>query len=106
MEKRNKMKKGTLITATIFLLMISGCRREYDQQVTVVRDCTGTYLRLDGLDYQVCNPQAVASFSDAAAVIASFRKVHACNGSGGDETICDRFHQSEGWIEVAEIRSR
>jgi hypothetical protein len=106
MEKRNQMKKWTLLTATIFLLTITSCKRELDQTVTVVRDCTGTYLRLDGLDYQVCNLEAVASFSDEAAVIASFKKVKTCNGSGNEQIVCELYHQNEGWIEVSEIRSR
>lgn len=83
--------------------LISACKKELNQTVTVERDCTGTYLRLDRKDYQVCNPEKVASFSDGATARATFRKISVCNGSARDTIVCKMLHPNEGWIEVSKI---
>jgi hypothetical protein len=88
-----------LASASLF----SGCKKEINQTVTVERDCTGTYLRFDGKDYHVCNPEKVASFSDGATARAKFKKIGECNGSARDTIVCKMLHPNEGWIEVSKI---
>lgn len=100
------MKKNNLIF--LFLLVLTtlfpGCKKERNQSVTVERDCTGTYLRLNGKDYQVCNLDKVAPFSDGATVTATFRKIKKCNGLAEDAIVCYMLHTNEGWIEVDKIK--
>jgi len=81
----------------------SGCKKELNQTVTVIRDCTGTYLRFDGKDYQVCNLETVASFTDGATAKVAFRKISECNSSARDVFVCKMLHANEGWIEVRSI---
>jgi hypothetical protein len=73
------MKKLICIVSALILMAFS-CRKE-PEQMTVLRDCTGVYLRLDNKDYHVCNPEKVSSFPDGAVVTASFKRVNECNGS-------------------------
>lgn len=96
------MNKIICITAVFFLLAFS-CKKE-NQSVMVVKDCTGTYLRFDGKDYHVCNPEKVSSFDNGATVNATFKKIKDCNGSAKDAIVCMMVHQNEGWIEVDEIK--
>jgi hypothetical protein len=49
------MKKLLLITTVAALLTLLSCKRETNKPMTVIKDCTGTYLRMDGKDFQVCN---------------------------------------------------
>jgi hypothetical protein len=98
---KNIIKFLTLILLTI---LFQNCKKESNQSVKVVRDCTGAYLRLDGKDYQVCNLEKISAFSDGATVIATFRKIKDCNGSAKDAIVCHMLHANEGWIEVDKIK--
>ena len=100
------MKKSNLIFLILLVLTVlfPSCSKERNQTVTVERDCTGTYLRLDGKDYQVCNLEKVSPFSNGATVTATFRKIKECNGSAKDAIVCFMLHANEGWIEVDKIK--
>lgn len=97
--------KKTIFTAAIFLLTVIACKKESSQTMTmtVVRDCTGTYLRNDGKDYQICNVEKIASFADGATVMATFRKLDACNRAV-NMVDCYMYHTKESWIEVSKIK--
>lgn len=94
------MKKIIFIATTITLLTLVACKKEKNETITVVRDCTGTYLRLNGKDYNVCNFERVASFPDGVSVIATFRKIKNCTS----RAVCHIFHENEGWIHVEKIK--
>jgi hypothetical protein len=74
------------------------------QTTTVKRDCTGTFLLLDGKDYQVCNVYKVSSFSDGATVTATFKKIQECNGPAKDALVCRMFHANQAWIQIENIK--
>lgn len=97
------MKKTICITTTIFLLTLFACKKERNKTVTVVRDCTGTYLRFEGKDYHVCNLEKVSTFTDGATVKATFKKIKECNGSAKDAIVCYVLHENEGWVDVEKI---
>lgn len=99
-----KINSILFFTLLIFTTLFSGCTKNRDQNVTVERDCTGTYLRLGGKDYHVCNPEKLSSISDGASVTAIFKKINDCNGSAKDAIVCQMLHENEGWIEVEKIK--
>jgi hypothetical protein len=92
----------TLI-ATIVIWTLSSCKKERNETVTVIRDCTGTYLRNYGKDFHVCNPEKVASFENGTEVLSTYKKIRDCNGSAKDAIVCLMVHKNEGWIEVIKI---
>lgn len=95
--------KTMLLPAVVFsFLTLFACNKERCDNMTVVRDCTGTYLRVDQKDYHVCNTEKLASFSDGAQVKASFKKVKDCPARE-KEIVCMMYHANEGWIEVKKI---
>lgn len=88
----------------VFLMTINlSCKKGTSVKMTVVRDCTGTYLRKGGKDYHVCNLEKVTLFNDGQDVIVNYKKLKKCNGSGNDMIVCLMFHENEGWVEVTEI---
>jgi hypothetical protein len=87
-----------------FILANAACQKENKVTMTVVRDCTGTYLQKDGKDYHVCNLEKVKNFDDGAKVTASYKRLKECKGSGIDQIVCLMYHQNEGWIEVTDIK--
>ena len=97
------MKKLLLITTVAVLLTVFSCKRETNKPMTVVRDCTGTYLRMDGKDFQVCNIGKLSLFSTGTAVNATFRKIDNCKRLE-DKVICKMLHPNEGLIEIVKLK--
>lgn len=77
-----------IVTTSIF------CSKVNDKKMTVIKDCTGSYLRYDGKDYHVCNVEVVENYDSGMEVEASFKKINEC--SVGNATVCDMYHQNEG----------
>ena len=99
-----KKNKSLFLILLALTALFASCKKEINKTVTVQRDCTGTYLRLKGKDYRVCNLEKVSSFSDGATVTATFKKIKECNGSAKDAIVCAMLHANEGWIEVDKIK--
>ena len=97
------MKKIFSILIVICMLTFSACKKE-NKSVTVIRDCTGTYLRFHDKDYRVCNLEKVESISNNENITASFKKIIKCKGSANEGTVCLLLHENEGWIEVIDIK--
>ena len=85
-------------------LLTSGCRK-HSETMTVVIDCTGTYLRLDddGQDYKVCNLDMMEGFEAGDQVTVSFFKELDCDDPSQPEVICALEHAFESWIRVESI---
>ena len=94
------MKKIIFLATTITMLTFVACKKVKNETMTVVRDCTGTYLRLNEKDYNVCNLEKVLSFPDRVSVIATFKKINNCTS----RAVCHTFHENEGWIYVEKIK--
>jgi hypothetical protein len=56
--------------------------------MTVVRNCTRTYLPFDSKDYKVCDSEKVSSFSNEARVEVIFKKINDCTGPPNDPPAC------------------
>lgn len=81
----------------------STCGNGPGQAMTVLKDCTGTYLRLDGKDYRVCNVKTLKNYADGTQVEAGFKKINSCRAEE-KRIVCEMLHQNEGWVEVTSVR--
>jgi hypothetical protein len=97
------MKKILSITAIALLFTMFSCNKEECKSMTVVRDCTGTYLRLDGKDFHVCNEEKLSSFSSGTNITASFKTIENCKALE-EKFVCKMYHKNEGWIEVVNLK--
>jgi hypothetical protein len=97
------MKKLLLITTVAVLLTLFSCKRETNKPMTVIKDCTGTYLRMDGKDFQVCNIGKLTFFSSGTTVDATFKKIDNCKRLE-DKVVCKMLHQNEGLIEIVKLK--
>lgn len=88
----------------LFLLVpvLGGCNKPQEQDMTVVRDCSGTYLRLNNKDYQVCNTATTNNFAVGTRVKVVFRSAGECKEATG--AVCELYHPSEGWIKIVHIK--
>jgi len=98
------MKRIILILFTVFLVALISCNKERNQSATVIKDCTGTYLRIDSKDYHVCNVEATESFVSEQSIIVTYTKIEGCNNPNSKPTECKLLHINEGWIKVKKIK--
>ncbi|MCH5598520.1 hypothetical protein [Niabella ginsengisoli] len=75
---------------------------DIEGEMTIVRDCTGTYLRHNNLDYQVCNKKLLKKFNIDEMVIVSIKKLKTCYEEIGE--ICLLEHENEGWVKVLSVK--
>ncbi|MDI1356042.1 MAG: hypothetical protein PSX36_14070 [bacterium] len=96
------MKKITAFLATLLLLSFISCKKECYRSAIVVKDCTGTYLQMDGKDYKICNREKLASYTDGTRITFTYKEVSGCS-SEKEEMFCSMLHPTEGWMEVQKI---
>lgn len=100
------MKKSILILTSLILciLTFSQCKKELDQTATIIRDCTGVYLRIQGEDFQVCNIEKVVSYKNGDVVKVDFSRIKECKGTAKDVVVCYMLHENQGWVQVHQIQ--
>ncbi len=93
--------KRLLLLISLPAIAALSCNKVQERQMIVVRDCTGTYLRLNQKDYQVCNTSATDMFAAGTLVKASFKSIEGC--SQAPQFVCELYHPSDGWIKIVHI---
>ena len=66
---------------TILLTTLISCSKVNNKNMTVIKDCTGSYLRFNGKDYHICNIEMVESFANGVEVEGSFEKIDDCENN-------------------------
>ena len=98
------MKHGFHLIVIPFCLFFISCKKELPDNAILLRDCTGTYLRLKNTDYKICNLKKVAVYESGTTVSVSFKEIPECNGEGNFLITCYMLHSFDSWIEVEKIR--
>lgn len=71
---------------------------------TVVRDCTGTYLRFgEKDDYQVCNANMLEKVTAGQQVSVIYDFTKKCPESEG-KVVCMMYHENKGMIRVKSVK--
>lgn len=97
MEKKGKV---FVLFSLIFCFVFYSCKKEELLEAIVIRDCTGTYLRVDKLDYAVCNLSSLTSYEDGSAVRVSFTLLSECSPNA---IACMMLHPNEGYVKVTGV---
>ncbi|HEX7366110.1 MAG TPA: hypothetical protein VF273_03385 [Pelobium sp.] len=105
---RNFSIKNIAFALGFILCFVYACKKDEVEaaNATVIKDCTGNYLRVNEQDFLICNAEVVALFGNGATVVASFEKVNTCNGSGANSVVCAMYHQNQGWIKVQMLNGK
>lgn len=94
--------------------LLFGCRSENGPEtlapdcssstITLIRNCTGEYLRIDGKDWLICNYQTVSNIAHNAAVAVRYQTVQG-NAAPcmGDRAICMMAWPYEGIVRIEDI---
>ena len=98
------MKRIILYLLTTTLLSATSCEKTEDENMKVVKDCTGIYLQKDGKDYHVCNIEKLKTFTNGQDVVASYTRIEKCTSQASDQIVCMMYHRNEGWIKVKDVK--
>lgn len=72
----------------------------------VIRDCTGTYLRINGKDNPVCNYKIISNFDDGTTISATYKKVGNSKCEDRNNPHCTMVHPGElgEWVEIIKVK--
>lgn len=88
----------------LFIILASAlfsCSKTIEKNAVVIKDCTGSYIRQDSVDYFICNDDMVAAIENGTEVSVTFKTVENCDQP--DDAICLMLHLSEGNIEITKL---
>ncbi len=100
------MKSSHILFSGIFSIFLLSCSAVHDRLQTgsVIRDCTGTYLRVgENEDYLVCNSDILESEKDGKTVSVIFDYTKECPERDG-EIRCMMYHENKGMIRIKSIK--
>ncbi|MBL7893926.1 MAG: hypothetical protein JNK50_01440 [Bacteroidia bacterium] len=94
----------TIIYAGLFFA--ASCKKLQTSSATVIRDCTGTYLRMNGKDNPVCNYKIITEYTDGSPISVDYKKVVDPKCEETDLPRCEMIHPYElgVWIEIIKIK--
>ncbi len=96
--------KNHLLGFVFLSLFLSSCEKGSYEKMTVVRDCTGTYLRHNMTDFRVCNPAVIQYVEAETSIEVNFEKVNSCRTPAEDTVFCDLYHKHDGMVEILNVR--
>lgn len=96
-------KKKSLIFISLFLIVLGGCKKINDKEMTVVKNCTGIYLIYNSKTYKVCNYEEIINYPDGAKVNATIKKIKNCS-IDQSQSVCTLHYDNNGWIEVLDVK--
>ena len=70
---------------------------------TIVRDCTGTYIRVEGKDYLVCNFKKIQNYKEGSKAKVSYEIPKECPEFDGI-AVCMMYHEHVGMIRILSIK--
>jgi len=95
------IKQIYLLTVALLLTLVS-CNEQSKESMTVIKDCTGTYLRMNETDYFVCNYELLASHTEGEIISVTFKETDCENAS--EVVTCMMHHPYESKIEIIKIK--
>lgn len=72
-------------------------------KATLERDCTGTYIDVNGLDYQVCNSDKLKDVAEGAWLAIDFKELEECSNPD-NQYICYMAREFHGLAHVKSFK--
>ena len=96
------MKTIKIISFLAVILFFSSCEKDIFGNIEVVHNCTGSYLKIDGNNYLICNKDIVDNYEDGDIVSAEVDYItwNDCNNTWA---ACFMAFEHEGVIQVKTI---
>ncbi|WP_313027827.1 hypothetical protein [Soonwooa sp.] len=101
------MNIKNLIIGCIVAVSYSSCSsisKNEAETGSIVRDCTGTYIRIAGKgDFLVCNDKLIKDKKDGEKLNVSYEMTKDCNERDGIVT-CMMYHENKGLIRIISFK--
>ena len=88
-----------LIYSVLFIVLFSCSKKEND--AILIKDCTGSYLRIDNQDYYITNLEVVEHIESSTHLNVDFK--HKKDSEQKFISICMMHHETAGVIEITKI---
>lgn len=97
------MKK--IVYAIFIFIAFLSAKPDQKETITVIKDCTGKYLRIDKKDYPICNSEVVSTIANETKVKATFEKIGNTKCPERNQAHCQMVHEypMAYWIKVTKI---
>lgn len=91
---------------TLGCLLLASCNKKQSTSSEVIRDCTGTYLVVDGQHNPVCNVQMLENIQTGTIVQAEYKLVGNGKCEDRESFHCAMVHPGVigEWIRVIHIK--
>lgn len=89
-----------ILVVLALLVFATSCKKNVEG-AEVVRDCTGTYLRIENEDLKVCNSEILDGYLEGEKVNAKYKKVQDCADEGA---VCMLYHEYSASIEISNVK--
>lgn len=82
--------------------LLFACKKEsWKNNATIVRNCTGTYLRIENKDHYVCNYEKLSAYPEGITVSVRYKQIDQCDKNA---YVCTMAYSYEGIIEVKKVK--
>jgi hypothetical protein len=70
------------------------------EKAEFIKDCTGSYIRIENKDYKVCYYKEVVNYKTGDVISVVYKKKKECTTISPDELTCKMAHSFEYYIEI------
>ncbi len=88
----------------ISLAILSSCERVSGVKGEIVKNCTGSYLKIEDTNLRICNSKLVADLPDGSLVKASYKEPKICKAD--EEIVCMMYYEYDADIEITKVELR
>lgn len=93
--------KSPSFAVLLLLTLLFSCEKSGKNNATIIRNCTGTYLRISDKEYKVCNHQKLAGYNHGISVTATYKHLKKCDDTA---MYCLMAYPNDGLIKVISIK--
>jgi len=99
------MKRILLFSLSVLLLSFT-CTKKHYKRSTVIKDCTGVYLRVLDKDLPVCNSDLLSAYADGTEIESQFSylKNEICEEKNKVHCTMVHPHATGNWIIITRIK--
>ena len=97
------MKKLIWKFGLLLVVGFTSCSKRSDE-ITIVRDCTGTYAQINGEDWLICNYADMVDYAEGTVLSVDYIQLQQCSASEQPQTTCLMYHENRGNIRISAIK--
>jgi hypothetical protein len=84
----------------LFILSLASCANVEEINAVVIKDCSGTYLRQNNVDFLVCNTEDFEMYEGGERINVKFKDIYQCKDT---TTKCIWYHPYAKSVKVKKI---